>query len=87
MMAPAPHKSSAAGRSVSSGQPLAAAITAITAGPAAWLPGWLASHAATAVRLRRHPARILSGRARARALAIAEPFGDGKTIRSSVAPP
>lgn len=73
--APAPHKSSTAGRNDESGHLSPAAMTAIT------LWGWSSTtHCAIAAALRSDAPTHVSTRA-ASAWAIVEPFGDGNTSR------
>ena len=73
MTAPAPIKSSSAGRRLPSGQRSPAAITA-TGPPSA------RARAATALALRRQPASTVPRDAASKE--SADPFGDGSTIRA-----
>jgi hypothetical protein len=73
MIAPAPARSSIAGRSEPSGHRSPAGMTAIRL-PARW------AQAATADALRRQPATTVAPLAIASS-AIVAPFGDGKTSR------
>src|SRR5439155_9858291 len=69
--APAPRKSSSAGRSVPFGHRSPAAITPIS-------PPWVSEASATAAALRRHPAKHTEGDI---AWAIIDPLGEGNTRR------